>query len=787
MKSCLPRRWFWWSASSLGLGAALLGIDLTHRARGGAVAPPPASEAAPFVGSQSCRDCHERFHTLWSTSHHGRAMQPFTPEVAATLAPPTGPVEVGHYRFTPDLANAVVREQGPDGDKSYPMLHAIGGKNVFYFLTPLERGRLQVLPTAYDVNRREWFDTAMSAMRHFGDIQDSPLFWKDPPYTFNTSCYTCHVSQLAKNYDPATDSYRTTWGEPGINCETCHGPGAEHVKAAQLLKPGDPMPDPKLVVARTLTSAQTNAMCGSCHGKLTVLTGNFQPGDRFYDHFGLATLEDRDFYPDGRDLGENFTMTTWGLSPCAQSGKLDCVHCHTSSGRYKFRTGNPNAACMPCHEQRVKQAVEHTHHPADSAGSHCISCHMPMTEFARMRRSDHSMRPPMPAATLAFKSPNACNLCHKDQTAQWADEHVRKWRTRDYQAPVLQRGGWVAAARQGDWSKLPEIVRYLTNPQREEIWSASLLHLLRNCPDPAKWPAVVACLTDRSPLVRAAAVDALGDELRPEFVRLLLDATRDEYRLVRVHAAAVISAVPRESLDARDRASLETATNEYLASMRVRPDDSASRYNLGNYHLSRGEFREAIDEFTAAHKFLPQSLPPLVNRAIARANLGQHQEAEASLRQALAIDPNHAGVNLNLGMLLAELGRHAEAEAAFRTTFKSDPTSAAAAYNLGVLLSRTKPEEALDWCRKAARLRPQEPRYGYTLAYFLLANGKNEEAIGVLETMIRSQPAMADVYVLLGSVYQRMNRPADALRIYRAAADNPNLAPNERAQFQLRR
>jgi hypothetical protein len=40
---------------------------------------------------------------------------------------------------------------------------------VLFFLTPLARGRLQVLPVAYDVHRREWFDTTASAMRHFGD------------------------------------------------------------------------------------------------------------------------------------------------------------------------------------------------------------------------------------------------------------------------------------------------------------------------------------------------------------------------------------------------------------------------------------------------------------------------------------------------------------------------------------------------------------------------------------------------------------------------------------------
>ena len=113
----------------------------------------------------------------------------------------------------------------------------MGGKNVFYFLTPLERGRLQVLPVAYDVRRQEWFDTTASAMRHFGDRRDEALYWKDRPLTFNTSCFSCHVSQLSKNYDLDADSYHTTWAEPGINCETCHGPGEEHVRVVQRGRP----------------------------------------------------------------------------------------------------------------------------------------------------------------------------------------------------------------------------------------------------------------------------------------------------------------------------------------------------------------------------------------------------------------------------------------------------------------------------------------------------------------------------------------------------------------------
>ena len=31
-----------------------------------------------YSGTQSCRECHEKFYKLWAPSHHGLAMQPFT-------------------------------------------------------------------------------------------------------------------------------------------------------------------------------------------------------------------------------------------------------------------------------------------------------------------------------------------------------------------------------------------------------------------------------------------------------------------------------------------------------------------------------------------------------------------------------------------------------------------------------------------------------------------------------------------------------------------------------------
>ncbi len=317
------------------LSSAFLGlllVVLLPAAAGAQPAPTnPVSETQPslaankqpgYAGSASCRECHAKFYTLWSTSFHGLAMQPYTAELAKTkLTPQTNEVVAGPYRFRADLQKSVVIERTPTNETRYPIVQAMGGKNVYYFLTPLERGMLQVLPVAYDVRRQEWFDTTASAMRHFGDRRDEALYWKERPLTFNTSCFGCHVSQLSKNYDLKSDSYRTTWAEPGINCETCHGPSAEHAPLFRGRGTNQPAPaDLKLIVIRKLSIEQRNATCAPCHAKMSPVTMNFAPGERYFDHFDLVGFENADFYPDGRDLGENYTYTQWRMSPCAQVG-----------------------------------------------------------------------------------------------------------------------------------------------------------------------------------------------------------------------------------------------------------------------------------------------------------------------------------------------------------------------------------------------------------------------------------------------------------------------------------
>ena len=120
------------------------------------------------------------------TSRHGLAMQPYTQQFAAReLEPQQGDVVIGKRAFHAEIGSpsqpGLVREKSPAGEKAYPIAHVMGGKNVYYFLTPLDRGRLQVLPVAYDVHKK-------TVVRHRGQRsppfsrpdQDSVLDWDRP-------------------------------------------------------------------------------------------------------------------------------------------------------------------------------------------------------------------------------------------------------------------------------------------------------------------------------------------------------------------------------------------------------------------------------------------------------------------------------------------------------------------------------------------------------------------------------------------------------------------------------
>ena len=332
---------------------------------------------------------------------------------------------------------------------------------------------------------------------------------------------------------------------------------------------------------------------------------------------------------------------------------------------------------------------------------------------------------------------------------------------------MLQRASLIDAGRKRDWAKLPEMLSTITRKDRDEVFATSLIRMVPASGDVRVVPVLLEAVKDPSPLVRAAAAEALQQVPTKEALQALVEATGDNYRLVRVRAAAALAGQPGLSLDEAQKKTVEAANEEYLASLLSRPDQWGSHYNLGNYHLNRGDFKQAVASYDTALKLEQRAVLAMVNESIAYARLGENQRSSDALQRALKVAPDNAAVNFNMGLLKAEQNDLKQAETYLRAALKADPQMAQAAYNLCVITAKDRLDEAVGFCRQAADLRRDQPRYAYTLAFYQQQRGDRAGATAVLDDLIARYPAYGDAYLLLGGIYEIEGNKAMAEGVYK--------------------
>src|SRR5262249_53395945 len=128
-------------ALALGSAALALGCRATEQV-----------SASAYVGSAACETCHEAQYRSWETTQHHLAMLPASPSGPLRAEPPdAGPMVVRDGRLL--LVGSSV-----DHDTDLPLAYALGHRNVEQYVGPLQPGKLQALPLAFDVQRGEWFD-----------------------------------------------------------------------------------------------------------------------------------------------------------------------------------------------------------------------------------------------------------------------------------------------------------------------------------------------------------------------------------------------------------------------------------------------------------------------------------------------------------------------------------------------------------------------------------------------------------------------------------------------------
>ena len=124
-----------------------------------------------------------------------------------------------------------VRTDGADGALAdFEVKYTFGVHPLQQYLIGFPDGRMQALSIAWDARPREqggrrWFHLYPDERIDHHD----PLHWTRLSQNWNFACAECHSTNLRRNYDAQGDRFATTWSDLSVGCESCHGPGSDHV------------------------------------------------------------------------------------------------------------------------------------------------------------------------------------------------------------------------------------------------------------------------------------------------------------------------------------------------------------------------------------------------------------------------------------------------------------------------------------------------------------------------------------------------------------------------------
>ena len=363
-----------------------------------------------FVGSGSCQQCHSDIYDRWKGTLMANILQDIKERPAAVLGDFSKPDPL--VTFTSD-----------------DITHTYGSKWKQRYFKRVGDDFI-VMPAQWDIRNKQWRPYYVKPGTEWWTAYYPTEQEKRPT---GALCDGCH----SVNYDIKTKKV-TEWN---VGCEKCHGAGGAHLK--------NPV-NATIVNPAKLDSVRADDVCIQCHSQgkprqIPIEGGyydwpvGFQPGQRLSDvwrleehHLGKETFT---HWPDGTAHKNRMQGNDYVKSQMYVKG-VTCYACHDVHGTdYEAEVRLPeNQVCTQCHSDRLQPGPRgslehHTQHKADSEGSKCVACHMPLIQqtIGNVMVRSHTFKFISPALTATAGIPNACTLCHKEKTNEWAMEEIRKW------------------------------------------------------------------------------------------------------------------------------------------------------------------------------------------------------------------------------------------------------------------------------------------------------------------------------------------------------------------------
>jgi len=327
------------------------------------------NQGQAFAGPAACASCHKDIYKEHINTAHYLDSRP------ATAASIKGSFDSGKNVFVYSSGREVRMERRNDRffqtaidagkmTETRPFDIVIGsGRNGQTYLY-WNNGELFQLPITYYAAMDKWSNSP--------GYPDHPLFTRGVS-AYCLECHTTYAGTIEHRMDAVgmLDSNRIIYG---IDCERCHGPGAQHVAFQQQ--------HPKDTTGRyirntaSMTRQQRLDACALCH------SGSRYPLRPAFD-FTVGDTLNRYSFANYRGTGTkdlDVHANQVGLlssSKCFRSSQMDCSSCHNIHNNEAKNIALYSQRCMTCHNEKTKDTCRVTKTPGHILADNCIDCHMP--------------------------------------------------------------------------------------------------------------------------------------------------------------------------------------------------------------------------------------------------------------------------------------------------------------------------------------------------------------------------------------------------------------------------
>lgn len=668
-----------------------------------------------YVGDKSCMACHKLETNEWKHSQHAEAM------MVADENSVKGDFNNATFNYNGIISTFykkngkyMVKTDGPDGKlHDYEITYTFGIYPLQQYMIKFPNGKVQVLDPTWDNRAKEdggqrWYHIRKDENVIAGD----PVHWTGPNMNWNYMCADCHSTNLKKNYDEKTKAYLTTYDSINVSCESCHGPASEHIKwttnqTSTLQNKGFPLSfknskqkpwrEQDSTLRKALQTQELN-VCAKCHSRRTQLDDEFVAGDNFHDHYLPVNLDEGLYFSDGKIQDEVYVYNSFIQSKMFEEG-VTCSDCHNP--HTLERKGSGDKVCAQCHQPNVYEAPAHHKHKKGAKGSSCIDCHMPARTYMGIdSRNDHSFRVPRPDLSVNNKElPNACNLCHKDKSPEWASDVMKKWYGEIPKG--AQNFSHALESLRSNSADAPKTLYSVLMGDSPKIAKATVTQYLGNYPNKQTYMTTLQMLRNSDPMIRRSALQAL--EAFPVKLRVkeTFKILKDPVKIVRIEAARQLASFPLGQLDEERKAILTKAINEYEKTLLFSADRPEAQLSLALFYTQKKMFKKAEKAYKEAINLQVMFVPAYINYSDFLLQSGKEEESFAILQRGLKEVPNIAILHHSLGLSYIRSKEYVKANEKLKKAVELDPTNARFSYVYAVSLGEGKPQEAISILEKA--------------------------------------------------------------------------------------